>query len=51
MVAGGPWSVVERFADEREPFLSRSVVFGTEDVASVERNDLLEAEDVYVCGS
>ena len=45
------WSVVESFADEGEPFLSRSVVFGSEDVASVERNNLLEAEDVYVCGS
>lgn len=49
--SAGSRSVVERFADEREPFLSRSVVFGSKDVTSVKRDNLLESEDVYVCRS
>ena len=42
--SAGAWSVVERFADKREPFLSRSVVFSSKDVASIKRNYLLEPE-------
>ena len=49
--SAGAWSVVECFADKREPFLSRSIVFGSKDVASIKRNNLLESEDIYICRS
>ncbi|AAF79725.1 T25N20.13 [Arabidopsis thaliana] len=38
------WSVIKRFSDKREPFLSRSIVFSSKDISSIKRNNLLESE-------
>lgn len=41
--AACPGEVVECFSDEGVPFLGGTVVFSSENVTSVKRNNLLEA--------